>query len=288
MYPNYSDTSIQRLQRIQNRALRLALGCHTTASVSHVHAEAKELLVKDHLELLSAQFLARCLKPSHASYEVATRDVGRRQMKETLRSKVLHRVQPYLDQNGEVAPGTYGDTIKAIHTDIVREAIQRQDPNRVLNASAPAISWTEKSLQRQTRTALTQLRSGFCAKLKDYQFRIGKAQDDLCPDCFIDPQTASHIFECPARRTQLVVEDLWRFPTDVASFLSSHPSFDVPPPPPPPARRRRGRPPPDPPPSPAPAFNYTLFSPLSIPSFSLDFSSSHLSSISSSSLDSTQ
>ena len=53
-YPNYSPSSIQRFQRIQNRAFRLALGVHSMSSVDFLHAEAKELLVSDHLRLLSA------------------------------------------------------------------------------------------------------------------------------------------------------------------------------------------------------------------------------------------
>ena len=123
------------------------------------------------------------------------------------------------------------------------------------------------TIQRITRVTLSQLRSGFCSRLKDFQFRIGKTQDDLCPQCWYFPQNVDHLFNCPARPTQLVTDDLWTFPEEVASFLSFHPSFDVPPPPPPPPqRRRRGRPPPAPPPSPAPAPNFTLFSPLSIPS----------------------
>ena len=73
VYPNYSAKSIDRLQRIQNRALRLALGCHTMASIDHIHSEAKELRVSDHLRLLSSQFLARCLQPRHPSHEVVTR-----------------------------------------------------------------------------------------------------------------------------------------------------------------------------------------------------------------------
>ena len=54
VFPNYSASSIKRLQLIQNKALRLALGCHTAASVDHLHWEALELPVGDHLRLLSA------------------------------------------------------------------------------------------------------------------------------------------------------------------------------------------------------------------------------------------
>ena len=47
-------------------------------------------------------------------------------MKDTLRSKVIDQVCPYLDPNGVIAPGTYGDSIKSIHTDVVRDSISRQ------------------------------------------------------------------------------------------------------------------------------------------------------------------
>ena len=193
-------------------------------------------------------------------------------MKETLSSKVIEDVRPYLDANGVIAPGSYG----------VTQAINNIAPNRVLGCRPPAISKRELQLPRKTRTVLSQLRSGFCCSLKDYQFRIGKSQDDICPLCLLEPETVRHIFDCPARPTQLVPDDLWAYPVDVASFLSAHPAFDVPPPPP--ARQRRGRPPPAPPPPPAAAWNYTLFSPISLPSFNFSFM---LDSFSSLSLDSS-
>ena len=49
---------IRRLQLVQNRALSLVTGCHTASSIDHLHAETETLPVGDHLELLSAQFLA--------------------------------------------------------------------------------------------------------------------------------------------------------------------------------------------------------------------------------------
>ena len=84
VYPNYKPTSIAKLQKVQNRALRLALGCHSKSSIDHLHAEAKELLVSDHLLLLSSQFLAKALQPSHVSHFYAKIDRGRRNMKLTL------------------------------------------------------------------------------------------------------------------------------------------------------------------------------------------------------------
>ena len=42
-YPNFNKSSVELLQKVHNRALRLCLGCHSASSVDHLHREAKEL-----------------------------------------------------------------------------------------------------------------------------------------------------------------------------------------------------------------------------------------------------
>ena len=253
-FPNYSPSSIDRFQRIQNRAFRLALGVHSASAVDFLHAEAKELLVSDHLRLLSAQFLAKCLQPSHPSHDVVLLDKGYRQdKKETLRSSVFHLVEPYVNDQGIIAPGTYQATIKAIHTDIVSEAVDRLAPNRVLQQRPPLVHPINDYLPRETQCALRRLRSGFSISLRDYQLRIGNIADDLCPDCGTEPQSVRHLFNCPAFPTRLAVDDIWENPWDTAEFLRSTPSFSfLPDPGPRPSRAsrrgRRRRPPPEPPP----------------------------------------
>ena len=48
VYPNYSVSSIRRLQVVQNRSLRLITGCHSAASVDHLHSECGVLPVEKH------------------------------------------------------------------------------------------------------------------------------------------------------------------------------------------------------------------------------------------------
>ena len=205
VYPNFSKSSVELLQKVQNRALRLCLGCHSASSVDHLHREAKELLVGEHLKLLSAQFLARCLQPHHPSHRVACLPPGPRPMKHTLRSKVLPLVEPYLNADGVIEPGTYQHAIQAIHADVVSSAIQNLAPNRVLGRSPPVIDIRESYLPRITRSTLAQLRSGFCSRLNSYQFKIGRLDNDLCPECGTASHTTTHLFECPAKRTNLTV-----------------------------------------------------------------------------------
>ena len=56
---NIRDTNYRNIQYTQNEALRIATGCHKMSSVYQLHVEDKMLKVREHSELLSAQYLAR-------------------------------------------------------------------------------------------------------------------------------------------------------------------------------------------------------------------------------------
>ena len=107
-----------------------------------------------------------------------------------------------------IVPGPVKPVLDAIHTDIVRETISGYADNRVLGAPAPEVDRCESLLPRRCQVVLAQLRSGFCSKLKDFQHRIGKADNDTCPDCNAAQSSTSHLFGCPAFPTNLTPEDL--------------------------------------------------------------------------------
>ena len=81
---------------VQNRGLRLITGCHNASSVDHLHSETKMLPVGDHLELLSAQYLAGAQQPDHPAHQIVNLPPGPRRMKDTLKTKVGHLVEPHL------------------------------------------------------------------------------------------------------------------------------------------------------------------------------------------------
>ena len=64
-YPNASRTSIQKLQTIQNSALRVATGCLMMSSIDHLHMEAELMTVREHLDMLSSQYLATSQSTPH-------------------------------------------------------------------------------------------------------------------------------------------------------------------------------------------------------------------------------
>ena len=128
--PNISNTSLAKLQIIQNKALRIATGCYTASSADHVHHETKTLPMSEHLSLLSTQFLANALKPLHVSHAVVTTPLGPWRMKETLQSKFCDAVSPFLT-DGVIPPASYNQVLTTLHTTAVAKAIASSGPNRV-------------------------------------------------------------------------------------------------------------------------------------------------------------
>ena len=164
---------------------------------------------------------------------------GPRAIRHTLQSRYYHDIRPFLVDN--VIPiAMRKHTLTTLHCNAVQTAIAASSNSKLLNAPPPLVDAAEVSLPRPYRSALSQLRSGYCVALNDYQFRIGGSLTAICPECTSADQTVPHIFACPAHPTYLSLEDLWTDPVGVAGYISSLPSFNYLPP--------MGRPPPEPPP----------------------------------------
>ena len=71
---NLHDTVNRSIQYAQYEALWIATGCYKMSSIDHLHAEAEMLKVKEHSDLLSAQYLARCLELENDNHSISTRN----------------------------------------------------------------------------------------------------------------------------------------------------------------------------------------------------------------------
>ena len=107
---NLRDTNYRNIQYTQNEALRIFTGCHKMSSVDHLHAEANMLKVRELSELLSAQYLARCLEPENVNNSITTRDLPKRLMKETLFTRHRSAVEPMIiaKENNTPSNSHYG------------------------------------------------------------------------------------------------------------------------------------------------------------------------------------
>jgi hypothetical protein len=84
---------------------------------------------------------------------------------------------------------------------------------------------SEKTLLRGSRTTLCQLKSGECNKLKNYQVKIGAANNDIRTACRGATDTSKHLFNCMSSPTDLRFLELWKKPREASSFLRTLPSF---------------------------------------------------------------
>ena len=74
------------------------------SSINHLHAEAKMLKVKEHLELLFVQYLARCLEPDNVCHSITAMDPEK--MKETLFTRHQNNVM-ITNSKESNTPGNY-------------------------------------------------------------------------------------------------------------------------------------------------------------------------------------
>ena len=78
--PNIHNTNYRKIQYTQNEALRIATGYYRMSSTDHLHTEAAMLKVKEHSELLSAQYLTRCMEAGIVCHSITTRATSKRQI----------------------------------------------------------------------------------------------------------------------------------------------------------------------------------------------------------------
>ena len=101
----------------------------------------------------------------------------------------------------------------------VAKTILSYPPNKVLKADPPKISKEENTLSRNSRSLLSQLRSGYSRILNSYKHRIDPNTANSCGLCSGTPHDSKHLFNCPRNPTDLSIFDLWSKPVQTANFL---------------------------------------------------------------------
>ena len=71
---NASGSSYKKKQTAQNAAWRTATGTHKMASIDHLHQESLALKVRDHSDMLSAQYFVNCLEEDHVCHDITTKE----------------------------------------------------------------------------------------------------------------------------------------------------------------------------------------------------------------------
>ena len=138
--PNLHDTNYRKIQYTQNKALRIATGYHKMSRMDHLHTEAEMLKVREHSDLLSAQYLSRtrkCMSPHHNKgypWETDERDT-------------IYQTSKHCRAND--GKNDRKATLQALHTDAVDKAVKSHDRNVVLDGPPPSISSSEKRINQK-------------------------------------------------------------------------------------------------------------------------------------------
>ena len=67
--PNASESNIDKLQIVQNTALRIATGCTHDTNTQHLHDETNVLPIHQHLQLRASQIRQTAQHPTHPLYK---------------------------------------------------------------------------------------------------------------------------------------------------------------------------------------------------------------------------
>ena len=92
--PTINDTNYRKIQYTQSETLRIATDFDKMSSIDH-HLHTEMLKVREHSELLSAQYLVRCLEPENVCHSI-TRSTPKKQMKDTLYIRHRNTVEPMM------------------------------------------------------------------------------------------------------------------------------------------------------------------------------------------------
>ena len=214
-------SNTNKLQTIQNWALRTITGCTLDTNVHHLHTETKILPIDTHMELHGSQLRQQAQDPEHTLHRLTTQEPPA-----WLKKQTIFRNNNYTSDRDTPSDTTAQETIKAntaqIHTQIVANYMQTIPHNKVLNRTPPEISNTEQALPHYTRRLLAQFRTNKSPILRTYLHKITQETRPTpnCPLCHSQPHDTQHIFGSPRLPTDLGPEALWDDPRGAAGLLA--------------------------------------------------------------------
>ena len=219
--PIISDTNYEKIQQVQNSALRIATGCTSDTSIDHLHQETKVLPIKTHTTLHSSNLKQKTKDPQHPLHHLNFQPTAPRHMKSTIFNNPHSIIDPN-PQTQNLTPAEIKQNIKRNHQSIVETHLQGLPNNKLLNTPYPPINPEEEFLPRKTRRILAQLRTNKSPILLEYLHKINPANhpDPTCPLCHSSNHNTNHLFTCTSLPTTLTVQDLWNDPRGVEELLS--------------------------------------------------------------------
>ena len=129
--PMASPTSINKLQVMQNAALRACTGCTHDTNIQHLHDETNILPIQKHLQLHASQVRQKAQYLSHPLHRYTTHNTTERLMKPTTfnnsRYTTIIPTDPCTVTTADIKAN-----MRDIHTSIVSQHLAARDNNKIL------------------------------------------------------------------------------------------------------------------------------------------------------------
>ena len=218
--PIASSTSINKLQVMQNAALRTATGCTQDTNIQHLHDETLTLPIHEHLQLHASQYNRK-----HNNHHIPYTNTQHTSTLQGFKKKTIFNNGRYTT-NIPTDPHTVTTTdiktnMRHIHTSIVSRHLATRGNNKILRTPPPHTSSSEEILPRLTRRTLAQLRTtNLPSSNHTYKVDAKTHPSPLCPLCNIHRHDTHHLFNCTHIRTTLSPLDLWTDPAGVTALLA--------------------------------------------------------------------
>ena len=175
--PLASSTSINKLQVMQNAALKTATGCTQDTNIQHLHDEPLILPIHEHLQLHASQCKHKTQHPPHPLHKHTTYfNISR------LKNTIFNNGR-YSKHSHTITTTDIKTNMHHIHTSIVSRHLATRDNNKILRTPPPRIMSFEEIHPRFTRRRLAQLRTNKSPFLKSYLHKVNTKShpSPLCP-----------------------------------------------------------------------------------------------------------
>ena len=182
--PNASEINIDKLQIVQNTALRIATGCTHDTNTQHLHDETNVLPIHQHLQLHASQIRQIAQHPTHPLHKLTIHPHTPRLKKQTTFNNINYTTN--IDTHPDtVTQQQISANSTQIHTSIVQIQLMQRNHNKLIHQHALKISPSGLSLPRETRRTLAQLRTNKSPILISYLHKVDETHhpSPLCPLC---------------------------------------------------------------------------------------------------------
>ena len=201
--PLASLTSINKLQVMQNAALRIAQDAHKTQPYN-ICMTTLILPIHEHLQLHTSQYKQKTQHPSHPLHKHTTYFNTPRLKKPTIFNNGRYTTNIPTDPH-TVTTTDIKTNMRHIHTSIVSRHLATRGYYKILRSPPSHISSSEEILPRLTRRTLTQLRTNKSPFLKSYFHKVNAKThpSPLCPLCNTHIHNTHHLVNCTHIHTTL-------------------------------------------------------------------------------------